>query len=85
MWEWKGVWRRAAGALGRDWLQAVPVDVRHVVCTHIYIYINIYKKYAKSREIGIPNNSRISVFTIYLANLVYWVGFVTGITFTVHL
>ena len=39
----------------------------------------------KIREIGIPNNSRISVFTLYLPNLVYWVGFVTGITFTLHL
>ena len=43
------------------------------------------KNYAKSREIGIPNNSRISVFTFYLANLVYRVGFVIGVLFKTHL
>ena len=43
------------------------------------------EKNVKIRETGIPNNSRISVFTFYLANLIYWVGFVTGITFTTDL
>ena len=46
---------------------------------------NRQKEKAKIREIEIPNNSRILGFTIYLPNLVYWVGFVTGITFTTHL
>ena len=36
-------------------------------------------------ETGIPNNRRISVFTFYLADLVYWVGFVAGVTFKTHL
>ena len=40
------------------------------------------RKYAKSK---FPNNSRALNFTIYLPNLVYWVGCVTGITFTMHL
>ena len=43
------------------------------------------EKNEKIREAGIPNNSRIPVFIFYLDNLVYWVGFVSGITFTVHL
>ena len=43
---------------------------------------SLLRKYAKT---GIPNNSRISVFSIYLANLVYWVGFVIGVLFKTHL
>ena len=39
----------------------------------------------KIRETEIPNSSRILAFTIYLADFVYWVGFVTGIAFTTHL
>ena len=39
----------------------------------------------KLREIEIPNNSRFSAFIINLANLVDWVGFATGITFTTYL
>ena len=39
----------------------------------------------KIRDTYIPNNCRISVFTIYSANFVYWVGFVTGLSFTTHL
>ena len=42
------------------------------------------KKNEEIREAGFPNN-RISVFTICLAYFVYWVGFVTGISFTLHL
>ena len=36
-------------------------------------------------EIRIPSNWRISVFTIYLSDVVYRVGFVTGVTCTTHL
>ena len=46
---------------------------------------NIIEKNAKIRETGIPNNSRISVFTLYLPNLVYWAGFVIGVLFKTHL
>ena len=34
---------------------------------------------------GNSKNNRVLDFTIYLPNFVYWVGFVTGITFTTHL
>ena len=41
---------------------------------------------AKLHEFGIPNNNNlIYIFTKCLANFVTGVGFVTGITFTVHL
>ena len=43
------------------------------------------KKSAKIRETGIPNNRRISVFSFYLANLVYWAGFVICVLFKTHL
>ena len=43
------------------------------------------KEKRENTLIEIPNNSRILHFTIYLPNLVYWVGFVTGVTFTMHL
>ena len=36
-------------------------------------------------EIGIPNNYRFSCCTIDLPNFVYWVGFVTGVPFILHL
>ena len=39
----------------------------------------------KIREIRIPNTCWILDFTIYLSDLVYWFGFVTGVTFTAHL
>ena len=44
-------------------------------------------KETRKCEVEIPNNSWILVFTSYslVANFVYWVGFVTGISFTVHL
>ena len=42
------------------------------------------KKNAKIRETGIPNNSWISIFTLYLFFLHIGVGFVTGVTFTTH-
>ena len=44
-----------------------------------------WKKKTKIRETGIPNNSVISVFTFYFSNFVYWIGFVTGVTFLTHL
>ena len=43
------------------------------------------QKSTKIPEIVIPNNTRILDFTIYLQDLVYWVGFVTGVPFTTHL
>ena len=52
------------------------------IADELAIYL---KKNKKIRETGIPNNSRISVFTLYLSDLVYWVGFVTGVTFKTHL
>ena len=45
----------------------------------------IREKYETIRDIGIPNSYRFWIFTMYLPELVYWVGFVTGMTFTMHL
>ena len=42
-------------------------------------------KMLNSVKVGIANDNRIFYFTIYLPNLVYWGGFVTGVTFTTHL
>ena len=38
----------------------------------------------KIHEIEITNINRFWDFIIYLPNLVYWVGFDTGVTFTAH-
>ena len=44
----------------------------------------IPQKNMKINEIDIPKNSMILEFTVNVPNLVRWVGFVTGITFTTH-
>ena len=80
-----------------DVLIAYELPAPTGTCCQMYIVtlqIKLYNKQhlddvcefcRKTREIGIPNNRRISVLTIYLTNLVYWVGSVTGISFTTHL
>ena len=66
-------------SLGRDWSDEEEEDERRRSAT-------IGNSRKKIREVEIPNNNgRMFVFVIDLANLVYWVGFITGITFTVHL
>ena len=57
------------------WMAAFDLDTIYFACIH----------WRKIREVATPNNSRILDFTIYLPNFVYWVGFVTGVTFTTHL
>ena len=45
---------------------------------------NIIANYGNSRErikFGFGLNLGFIVFTIYLSDFVYWVGFLTGITF----
>ena len=65
-------------------------DDRRPPLEAIYTYVYIHKQYIhlefsqKIREIEIPNNSRISVSTPYLTNLVYWVGFAAGMKFRTH-